>query len=881
MARLWLDATTDDPEEVANLPIPPIPEGLVKDVTTPRPMSLPPSRQIRRAKRSSKHDSSQPAAPEVISTLIDSLSMLQVPTPDQFHHWASPSGASVSTPSSPSAFQTRYEEVDTDAGSIYGGGYGSGNTARNSIATNCSMHNHSVHDGDFSSIDDAAEPPVVRTSKPPSGRSPITAPKSPRKEHGMRMYLKSGSRSATSLASFRDRDDDARSIGNISIEATTPTLPTHGGRQSSERRGSGTINGGRARSLIYMGSRERLRGKERDAERRQSTQSRDSILSISDEAVKQMLATPSIQEEREEREGPNVVENQEGKKKKRSSLRLDIRRTPSSSRSGQAKLEYGDSGSPTVPLRRSSLRHSDSPSQRKLQIQVRRSSRQIPSKTETVFEEPSNADDDLENYTSPPSTAEAAAEEGATTNADFEDVDTQVTKRIKQLKAQKVIRDREARLSADTSASMRLSAEEQLGNRTSGDVSNLGSDHSHSSSVDSWTQEDAQAVSDKAHRVLGRIHQAGDPAEHNLAEPLALGTTLPADVVPNHTYLTVSRPHTHTITQYAVRDTHPDPVSTDDRRPTTPQTPFEVPINYNFVVQSLDKVSTHSSKSSARGSFGASSSSRPLSFGAGGRSALGRQRPSQSKIPELPYHPKVPDRKTSQGAPEDVSSSSTSAKKTSTETSSTVTTKLSKPIALQPPPVRRPPPKTQRWSHPDLPLRVDNTYTQRQKSTDPSKTANKNTTSSHSTPKPPKPQSHKPKPKPEPLPELPPPASPVDPVDLAVDRFLAAPRLSRRVRHPQTGRVICFSDVGDPRGHAVFCCVGMGLTRYVAAFYDELARTLKLRLITPDRPGVGGSEGDGNSTPLNWPGKSVYVHQQVVPVFFRELPFLFGIGLFL
>jgi pimeloyl-ACP methyl ester carboxylesterase len=50
----------------------------------------------------------------------------------------------------------------------------------------------------------------------------------------------------------------------------------------------------------------------------------------------------------------------------------------------------------------------------------------------------------------------------------------------------------------------------------------------------------------------------------------------------------------------------------------------------------------------------------------------------------------------------------------------------------------------------------------------------------------------------------------------------------------------------------------MGLTRYITAFYDELALTLKLRLITPDRPGVGDSEpySDGTATPLSWPGKS-------------------------
>ena len=87
-----------------------------------------------------------------------------------------------------------------------------------------------------------------------------------------------------------------------------------------------------------------------------------------------------------------------------------------------------------------------------------------------------------------------------------------------------------------------------------------------------------------------------------------------------------------------------------------------------------------------------------------------------------------------------------------------------------------------------------------------------------------------------------------------VEKFLAAPRLTQKIRHPRTGRTIAFSEVGDPDGFAVICCVGMGLTRYVMTFYDELARTLKLRLITPDRPGVGGSEGvsDRLQNPLTW-----------------------------
>lgn len=104
-----------------------------------------------------------------------------------------------------------------------------------------------------------------------------------------------------------------------------------------------------------------------------------------------------------------------------------------------------------------------------------------------------------------------------------------------------------------------------------------------------------------------------------------------------------------------------------------------------------------------------------------------------------------------------------------------------------------------------------------------------------------------------------------DSVEDAVIDFLRAPRLSRTIKSP-TGRTIAFSEVGDPKGAAVFVCVGMGLTRYVTAFYDELAATLRLRLITVDRPGVGGSDpypSSNKSGPLGWPEDVLAICQEL------------------
>ena len=113
-----------------------------------------------------------------------------------------------------------------------------------------------------------------------------------------------------------------------------------------------------------------------------------------------------------------------------------------------------------------------------------------------------------------------------------------------------------------------------------------------------------------------------------------------------------------------------------------------------------------------------------------------------------------------------------------------------------------------------------------------------------------------------------------DSIEEAVSEYLQAPRLNRRVKNHINGRTIAYSEVGDPNGAAVFVCVGMGLTRYVTAFYDELATTLRLRLITIDRPGVGGSEPyppSDKSGPLNWPEDVLTICQHLGIVKFSIL----------
>src|SRR6478609_3814097 len=148
---------------------------------------------------SSKRNSGlPPASPEVISNLITSLSVISKPATNHFE--ASPT--SLSLPASP-------------GNGSFGVDYGA-------------FHQPSLDDlrQDPVSLDElAALPPVIRTSKPPSGYSPLTAtkspksPRSPSREGGLRSFIRnSTSRPSSKGSSQASKNDDAQSIGNLSVE---------------------------------------------------------------------------------------------------------------------------------------------------------------------------------------------------------------------------------------------------------------------------------------------------------------------------------------------------------------------------------------------------------------------------------------------------------------------------------------------------------------------------------------------------------------------------------------------------------------------------------------------------------------------------------------
>jgi hypothetical protein len=688
-------------------------------------------------------------SPEVISSLIDSLSAISLSTHD---HFESLPAASASHPPSPNT------QVQFDGDTLV---VGSGNTPDGSA------YYQTLQGESYLYPDDACEPPVIRTSKPPSGLSPITAPKRKERENSLKSYLSRGAGSSASIHSAYSARSGS-SFGAISIETGIPRRASSASnRTSTESKGS--IRG--HRSLMYMSSREQLRVK--DAERKRAS-IQGPELSGSLEIAKRASLQLSVSEDTI-REEPVVAESSRAAQKKPA-------RGISPLRNG-FNLLMGDSASSSekhlIPERGSSLRHSESPSRKGRKS--RKNGRHDSYKTNTVPEEDENVDQ--ESLVKEKILKELEAEEN------------EVAQRIRELKAQKMLRDQ---LASEVPVGVDAVASTSGTHVSPVEFTQL----SLTSTVSSVSQKRVQDPA-KAHKILGIAMQSSTPPESRGSrdtESLDLRAT--------------PKPNGHTRTRS---------MTVNDSDDITP-----LPINYHLALQTLDLATSApslppppSSSASSRETISSNTPrSRSVSAVVGGRSAVSRKS-RNSSIMGVSTAPSPPTGVTS-GAHHSMRSASDEI-----ETGLPSLTVNSSPPASSS--QQRPTQKKKRWSHPDLPAKAEKRHNDKVEAINASVQKN-----------------------PHPAIEERPLSA--DSIDMDVEAYLNSPRLSQKLRHPQTGRIISFSEVGDPQGFAIFVCVGMGLTKFVMAFYDQLALSLKLRLITPERPGIGDSQVDPNGTPLSWPG---------------------------
>ncbi len=67
------------------------------------------------------------------------------------------------------------------------------------------------------------------------------------------------------------------------------------------------------------------------------------------------------------------------------------------------------------------------------------------------------------------------------------------------------------------------------------------------------------------------------------------------------------------------------------------------------------------------------------------------------------------------------------------------------------------------------------------------------------------------------------------------------------------GDRVAFNEYGDANGEPVIFCHGWPSSRIMAELTEEAARALRVRIISPDRPGIAGSTFARNRTLLDWP----------------------------
>ncbi|XPS99524.1 hypothetical protein M3J09_008698 [Ascochyta lentis] len=811
-----------------------------------------------RKKRSPNAVRAQAASPELISSLIDQLSAISAST--QHHFETLPAAYSPSLPAaaaySPPPSASRQPSPSPHA-------------ARSSRSSLAALHHAPAADrSPYSSAireqndlfpDDACEPPVVRTSKPPSGKSPITAPPKSKtrrdKTHSLTTYIGRSAGSSASIHSCHSARSSL-SFGNISIEAAKPVAVavvaagTRSNRSSAESKRSVK----RPRSLMYMSSRERLKQKEVDHRKRlDDTASPDeprkpaSQLFSYEDTIKEEPLTRDDHDhhhhhhhhdrdhDRDHNHNHNHDDNHDSfALHERASFPVQHHpsRNPSPARRIRMNLVDGPNGeSPSeqglIPDRGSSLRHgSPSKKSRKSSASKSRDKGKENERPKTIAvsvpEEPNMDPEEARKHR---------------LLMELEQEENEVAQRIKQLREQKLLREKRAgKQPADSAGGAAV---------VKPPVSGLPSPEASPPSTAGPTSEERALDCTKAHKLLGiPAPPAGrSSTESDLNKPLPSieprEPTRPPPLPPRlrharHRSLTVNDgddlplPINYALALQSLDESAPNsPLS-----PRLPQLPQLPQLPRTRMTSPPPSISTSSTRET---SAPRDTLKRSSSLSVGGRSAVSRKAVSTAMhAPKGHKHSAslTEDRPpVFRSASEDIPSGRHSSLSTASAANS---------FSLQ----QKRTLKKKRWSHPDLPAKAEKAHNDK---VDAAEAAEARAA-----------QARAQNPWSPVIEERP---TSLDSVDMDVDAYLDAPRLSQKIRHPQTGRIISFSEVGDPNGYAVFVCVGMGLTRFVMAFYDQLAATLKLRLITPERPGIGGSQADPNGTPLTWPDDVLIICQ--------------------
>ncbi|KAF2855829.1 alpha/beta-hydrolase [Plenodomus tracheiphilus IPT5] len=757
----------------------------------------------RPAKRTPNYIRTQAASPQVISSLIDQLSAISIPAHNHFENLLVGYDDRPSLPPSPS--------IPTHSGRA-------SFTGHDGHSLDQGAHYHSLRDYNDLYPDDACEPPVIRTSKPPSGLSPLTAPKKQRdKPHSLSSYIGRSGGSSCSLQSAHS-NRSASSFGAISIEAPAGKQIAGGStRSSAESKRSAKGH----RSLMYMSSRERLRQKE--TERKRNTLHTLDDFSSQDPSRK---AAPQLfPYEDTIKEEPNAKEEQTPHRTE--STRFSQRYPSRNSSPRRLRINLVDDPpgeSPPergliaelIPDRGSSLRHSGSPSRKSKR-------RKSPEKQR---EKPRHAEAEITPIKGEKKTNSVSAMEESLLK-ELEQEENEVAQRIRVLKEQKMRREILAgRMPVDAGTGASPPHPTRVSPNPSPEAS--------PTSTVSCASEKRMQHPTKAHRVLGIALDAPMPGDVKgpPVQPRDIRYSEPPPVLPAR-----SMHHSR----------HRSLTLNDGDAPTS------YPINYALAIQRLEEpvplspvfepsqtaTSPPASADSASIRSNPSVIKRASSMAVGGRSALGRRTATDSVLmgsfPKHKHSTSVTDVTLGRlsPAPRSISSDVSGRHHSMLASSSPVSNSLQ----LQ----RKRTLTKKRWSHPDLPVKAEKAHNAKMERTEAKASATVVQTP------------------PRPVVEDRPVS--LDSIDLDVQSYLSSPRLSQKIRHPETGRIISFSEVGDPEGYAIFVCVGMGLTRFVMAFYDQLATTLKLRLITPDRPGIGGSQVDPTGTPLSWPDDVLIICQ--------------------